>query len=308
MASPTPTVVKVTRCFGGRLVRFKHESKYLNCTMHFHVFEPAGASSSALAPTLLFLSGLTCTDENFPIKSGSQRYATEHGIAVVSPDTSPRGTELDAVADKSVTGNAWDFGVGAGFYVDATQEPWSKHFRMYSYITEELPAALAACAAAGLVHIDCSRMSISGHSMGGCGALQIAIKAARAGKPFKSVSAFAPISHPCEPGCSWGMKAFTGYLGAREQHEGDWSQYDPTHLIRSYPSTAPALSVLIDQGGADEFLAQGQLRGEEFVHAGAGKGNVQIQYRIQEGYDHGYYFVGTFIGEHIAWHAQALKA
>lgn len=292
---PAAVVVKTWRCFGGRLTRWKHESLALSCTMHFHVYEPPQASADAPAPVMYFLSGLTCTDENFPTKSGAQRAAAEHGIALVMPDTSPRGTPLDTLS------TSWDFGAGAGFYVDATASPWSQHYRMATYVREELPAVLRAAVSAGLLSLDVSRASISGHSMGGLGALSLALSSPVA---YRAVSALAPIAHPSHPACAWGQKALRGYLG---EDVSTWAAVDPTALARAY--TGPHLHILVDQGEEDDFLAAGQLRGEEFAAAAGAAGcPLTVTYTLRPGYDHSFYFVSSFIGAHIAHHAAALKA
>ena len=238
-------------------------------------------------PALFYLAGLTCTEETFPIKAGAQRYAAEHGIALISPDTSPRGA---GVPDESA---AWDFGVGAGFYVDATQEPWSKHYRMYSYVTQDLREAVLA-----ELPVNGDRLGIFGHSMGGHGALVLAL---RNPELYRSVSAFAPIAAPSR--CPWGVKAFSGYLG--DDREA-WKQYDASELVKSASAGRFAEGILIDQGLADQFLAE-QLYPEVFEAAAAEAGQ-KVMLRRHEGYDHGYYFISTFIGEHIAHHARVLRA
>ncbi|MBK6740247.1 MAG: S-formylglutathione hydrolase [Haliea sp.] len=270
------------KSFGGRQLRFSHASQVLNCGMHFSVYLPPAAEQGPV-PVLYWLSGLTCTDENFVQKAGAQQYAAEHGVAIVAPDTSPRG---DGVPDDPDA--AYDFGLGAGFYVNATQAPWSRHYRMYDYVVEELPALVCAN-----LPIDGARSGIFGHSMGGHGALTIALKnPAR----FRSVSAFAPICSPLQ--CPWGEKALGNYLGTDRQV---WRDYDTTELVRAAKHRLP---VLIDQGEADNFLAQ-QLKPELLEQACADV-NYPMTIRRQAGYDHSYFFIASFIGEHIAFHAQYL--
>lgn len=231
---------------------------------------------------------LTCTDENFITKAGAQKYAAENGVALVCPDTSPRGAGIAGETD------SWDFGAGAGFYLNATEDKWAGHYRMYDYITQELPRVLAAT----VPQLDVSRVSIMGHSMGGLGALVIGLRNAA---NYKSISAFAPICHPSA--CPWGNKAFSGYLGT---DKSAWAAYDPTDIVKALPSPAPGSEILIDQGSADDFLAQGQLLPDDFL-AAAGAAGVTVRYRLQDGYDHSYYFIATFIADHIAFHASHLK-
>ena len=270
------------KSFGGRQLRFSHASQVLNCGMHFSVYLPPAAEQGPV-PVLYWLSGLTCTDENFVQKAGAQQYAAEHGVAIVAPDTSPRG---DGVPDDPDA--AYDFGLGAGFYVNATQAPWSRHYRMYDYVVEELPALVCAN-----LPIDGARSGIFGHSMGGHGALTMALKnPAR----FRSVSAFAPICSPLQ--CPWGEKALGNYLGADRQV---WRDYDTTELVRAAKHRLP---VLIDQGEADNFLAQ-QLK-PELLEQACADANYPMTIRRQAGYDHSYFFIASFIGEHIAFHAQYL--
>jgi len=234
---------------------------------------------------LYYLSGLTCTQDNVTTKGGFQRYAAEHGIAVVCPDTSPRGAGYAGEDDD------YDFGTGAGFYVDATQEPWSAMYQMYSYVTAELPAVIATN-----FSIDTSRASIFGHSMGGHGALTIALKNP---EKYRSVSAFAPIVAPTQ--CPWGQKALTGYLGS---DEAGWAEYDATRLVQSGKSFEG--TILIDQGTADPFL-QEQLKPHLFEEA-CNKAGQSVDIRLQDGYDHSYYLMATFMEDHIIHHAKALKA
>jgi S-formylglutathione hydrolase len=269
-------------CFGGRQGFYRHQSAETGTPMRFAVYLPPQAQSGPV-PVLWFLSGLTCTEENFVVKAGAQRVAAELGIALISPDTSPRGEAVPGDPD-----NAYDFGLGAGFYLDATQAPWATHYRMYSYITQELPQVLAAH-----FPLDMSRQGITGHSMGGHGALTIALKNPAV---FRSVSAFAPIVAPSE--VPWGRKALGRYLG---EDTTAWADYDACALVRS-GKRAPL--VFIDQGEADKFLGE-QLRSELFADACASAGQP-VMLRMQAGYDHSYYFIASFIEDHLRWHAQAL--
>ena len=268
---------------GGYLNRYTHESSSCHCTMTFSVYLPPQAETAEV-PAVYWLSGLTCTDDNFRVKAGAQRYAAELGLALVIPDTSPRGEQVPDAADR------YDLGQGAGFYVNATQPPWSQHYHMYDYITRELPVLVEA----ELPLIPGLR-SISGHSMGGHGALICALK-----NPgmYQSVSAFAPICNPVA--CGWGEGCFGAYLGAdREQ----WQAWDATCLVAA---GAEAVPLLIDQGSGDEFLAE-QLHPQK-LEAVCTRRNIPITLRMQQGYDHSYHFIATFIGEHLVWHAQALQA
>lgn len=276
--------IGANKCFGGEQRRYRHRSGSLDCDMTFSVFVPPQASAQPV-PVLYWLSGLTCTDENFVFKAGAQQYAANHGIAIIAPDTSPRG---DDVADDPE--GAYDFGLGAGFYVNATQAAYASHYKMYDYICTELPAL-----AVNELPILADNSAISGHSMGGHGALTIAMK--NPGR-FKSVSAFAPICSPTRS--PWGQKALAGYLG---DDENQWRQYDASLLIAQAEERLP---LLIDQGSADDFLEE-QLKPELLVGA-AEQANYPLTYRLQEGYDHSYFFISTFIGEHIAFHAQHLLA
>jgi S-formylglutathione hydrolase len=270
------------RCFGGRQLRFSHASKALSCEMTFSIFLPPQAQAGKV-PLVYWLSGLTCTDENFVTKAGAQRYAAELGIAIVAPDTSPRG---EGVPDDPE--GAYDFGLGAGFYVNATQAPWREHYRMYDYIVDELPALVNA-----QFPVDGSRVGISGHSMGGHGALTIALK--NPGR-FRSVTAFAPICSPRN--CPWGEKALGHYLGPDRE---TWRDYDSTVLLASASEQLP---VLVDQGDADIFLAE-QLKTPLLEQACQATG-YPMTIRMQEGYDHSYFFIASFIGEHLAFHAGCL--
>lgn len=267
-------------CFGGWQDVYEHASTTLGCTMRFAVYLPAQAETAKL-PVLYWLSGLTCNEQNFITKAGAQRYAAEHGVILVAPDTSPRG---DDVADA----DGYDLGKGAGFYVDATQAPWATHYRMYDYVVNELPALIEA-----QFPVTGAR-AISGHSMGGHGALVIALK--NPGR-YRSVSAFSPIVAPSR--VPWGEKAFGAYLG---DDRTAWRAYDATALVGIATERLP---LLIDQGDADEFL-DGQLR-PHLLKAACEAAGHPIELRMQPGYDHSYYFIQSFIGEHIAHHAKALR-
>jgi len=268
-------------CFGGWQDVYRHRSTALGCDMQFAVYLPPQAAQRRL-PVLYWLSGLTCTEQNVITKAGAQRYAAEHGVILVAPDTSPRG---DAVADAE----GYDLGKGAGFYLNATQAPWAAHYRMYDYVVEELPALVEA-------HLPATAArSISGHSMGGHGALVIALR--NPGR-YRSVSAFSPIVAPSQ--VPWGEKAFTAYLGP---DRSTWAQWDASALVAGADERLP---LLVDQGEADEFLAT-QLQPQRLVEACAAAGHP-LQLRMQPGYDHSYYFIASFIGEHIAHHAEALAA
>ena len=268
-------------CFGGWQDVYRHRSEVLGCDMTVGVYVPPQAEQGP-CPVLYWLSGLTCTEQNFIAKAGAQRYAAEHGVILVAPDTSPRGED---VADAE----GYDLGKGAGFYVNATQAPWASHYRMYDYIVDELPAWVEADPMAS------DRRAISGHSMGGHGALTIALK--NPGR-YRSVSAFSPIVAPSQ--VPWGQKAFTAYLG---EDRDAWKAYDTVELIRDAKERLP---LLVDQGDADEFLA-GQLK-PELLQAAAAEAGHPLTLRLQPGYDHSYYFIASFIGDHIAHHAAALKA
>jgi S-formylglutathione hydrolase len=270
------------RCFQGLQQRFKHSSSTLNCEMHFSIYLPPQVSEHNV-PVLYWLSGLTCTDENFVQKAGAQRYAAEHGIAIVAPDTSPRGDNVPDDADE-----AYDFGLGAGFYVNATQQPWKQHYQMYDYITAELPLLVKENFA-----VDNNNASIMGHSMGGHGALTIALKNPGS---YRSVSAFAPIVSPST--VPWGEKALGNYLGDNKEL---WREHDSCELILGGCEHVP---MLVDQGEADDFLAV-QLK-TELLEAACDKMDYHATIRRQPGYDHSYFFISSFIGNHIAFHSQAL--
>lgn len=268
--------------FGGKQIRFKHQSAVLHCEMQFSVFLPP-QSAKYKVPVLYWLSGLTCTDENFSSKAGAQRIAAELGIALVIPDTSPRG---EGVPDDE--NGAYDFGLGAGFYVNATQAPFNQHYQMYDYIVNELPALVEA-------HLPVSELrSISGHSMGGHGALVIAL---RNSTRYQSVSAFSPIANPIN--CPWGIKALTGYLG---DDQTEWQQYDASVLLAQAKTVLP---MLVDQGTADNFYPE-QLRTQTLVDAAA-QADITVDIRLQQGYDHSYYFIASFMEEHLRFHARYLE-
>ena len=280
------TMKSSAKVFGGMLQRWTHASAVCNCEMTFSIYLPQKALEGAKVPALYWLSGLTCTDENFSGKSGFARAASAHGLAVVIPDTSPRGVTIEGADD------SWDFGSGAGFYVDATEEKWKRHYNMYSYIACELPSLVAATFGDKVSE----KKSISGHSMGGHGALTLFLKAPPG--TYKSVSAFAPICNPTN--CPWGVKAFTGYLGSVDAGNA----HDAVKLIESY--SGPSFPILVDQGAADNFLVGdvNQLQPESLAAACKAKG-LDLELRMQGGYDHSYYFISTFIDDHIAHHAKA---
>lgn len=268
------------RCHGGELLFCAHESAVCGGPMRFAVYLPPGVEGPA--PVLWWLSGLTCTEENFMIKAGAQAHAARLGLALVAPDTSPRQTGIPGEDD------GWDLGSGAGFYVDATAAPWSAHYRMESWLTGELPDVLA-----GALPLDLSRQSISGHSMGGHGALVLSLR--HPGR-YRSVSAFAPICSPTR--CPWGEKALSAYLG---EDRRAWAGYDASLLVAEAPR---GFELLVDQGLDDEFLVE-QLK-PELLEAACGAAGVELELRRQPGYDHSYYFIASFIGEHLDWHAARL--
>jgi S-formylglutathione hydrolase len=286
MATGALKEVSSAKCFGGLQKVFEHDSSELKCRMRFGVYLPPQVESEKV-PVLYWLSGLTCTEQNFVTKAGAQRVASSLGLLLVAPDTSPRGCNIEG-EDES-----WDFGTGAGFYVNATEEKWKNNYRMYSYVTSELPELIRTN-----FNVVPDKQSIFGHSMGGHGALICALKNPGA---YRSVSAFAPICNPVN--CPWGQKAFSGYLGPdREQ----WKAWDATELVKNYKG--PNFSyILIDQGKADSFLSAGQLLPENFV-ANAKEAGVPVILRMQEDYDHSYYFIASFVEDHIRHHAAALKS
>ena len=278
-------------CFGGEQRFYRHASHAVGLPMRFAVYLPpralAAESADRKVPALLYLAGLTCTEETFPTKAGAQRLAAELGLALITPDTSPRGAGVAGEAD------AWDFGVGAGFYLDATQAPWSTHWRMESYLLEELLPLVT-----NALPIDGARLGLFGHSMGGHGALTLALR--HPGR-FKSLSAFAPICAPTR--CPWGEKAFTGYLGP---DRSSWGQHDATVLMENQPLAPYPGGILIDQGLEDKFLAD-QLHPHLFEAACSAIGQP-LTLRRHAGYDHGYYFIQSFIDDHLRHHAQQLGA
>lgn len=278
MAS-TLELLEEHRMFGGWQQRWRHQSAVLNCPMTFSIFLP-NPKGDMPPPAVWFLAGLTCTDENFSTKSGAQRVAAELGLVLIMPDTSPRG---EAVAND----DAYDLGQGAGFYLNATQAPWSAHYRMFDYLSQELPALIADNFTVS------ERQSIMGHSMGGHGALMLAL---RLGNRFASASAFAPIVNPSE--VPWGQKAFSAYLG---EDRAAWHDYDSCALMRDVQERLP---ILIDQGDSDQFLAD-QLQPER-LDVVAKEVGFPLTLRVQPGYDHSYYFIATFVEDHLRFHAQHL--
>lgn len=282
MTVPALTNVSEAKAFGGKQFVYSHASAETGTDMRFAVYLPP-AAETAKVPVLWYLSGLTCTEENFTVKAGAQRDAAELGIALIAPDTSPRG---DSVPDDP--DGAYDFGLGAGFYVDATEAPWAANYRMRSYIEKELPALVEQA-----LPLDMTRQAITGHSMGGHGALTIAL---RNPDRFKSVSAFAPISSPIN--CPWGEKALGGYIGP---DKADWRQYDACALIED---GARVPEILVDQGLADGFL-EGQLK-PELLEAACDSSDIGLTMRRQDGYDHSYYFIASFMPDHMRWHAERL--
>ena len=275
--------VSANAMFGGKQLKLKHHSSSLNCEMIFSVYLPPQADSVNV-PVIYWLSGLTCTDDNFVQKAGAQQYAAEAGVAIVCPDTSPRGEHIPDDPE-----GAYDFGLGAGFYVNATQAPWSEHYHMYDYVTQELPQLLAGSD----LPLDTDNCSIMGHSMGGHGALTIALK--NAGK-YKAVSAFSPICSPLN--CPWGEKALGNYIGENKE---DWAQYDACALIAG---AEEKLHILVDQGQNDDFLS-GQLK-PQLLQQACQDANHPLTLRYQAGYDHSYFFIATFIEDHITHDAAAL--
>ncbi|HUG97575.1 MAG TPA: S-formylglutathione hydrolase [Gammaproteobacteria bacterium] len=273
------------RCFGGTVGYFRHHSAVNDCEMRFAVYTPPAASRGRV-PVVTWLAGLTCTEETFMIKAGAQRAAAELGLMLVAPDTSPRGAAVPDAED-----GAWELGLGAGFYVDATERPWSHNYRMHSYVAAELPEIIAAAFSA-----DMGRQGICGHSMGGHGALVMGL---RYPDVYRSVSAFAPIAAPSR--CPWGRKAFTAYLGA---DPGAWADWDATELVRRSGDLRGRATILIDQGLDDQFLAA-QLYPEAFEAACAEAGQA-LELRRHAGYDHGYFFIATFIEDHLRHHAKRL--
>jgi S-formylglutathione hydrolase len=280
----TLTIINDWKCCGGRQQVVRHESTTCGVPMQFSIFLPPGydTADGDNPPVLYFLSGLTCTWANVTEKGGFQRAAAEMGVAVVCPDTSPRGEDIHDADDR------WDLGTGAGFYVDADNEPWSAHYKMYSYVVDELPALLDEH-----FDVDTSRQSVTGHSMGGHGALVVGLR--NPGK-YKSISAFSPVVAPSQ--VQWGQDAFEAYLSSRE----DWSQYDATELVREH--ARDDITIHIEQGTADSFL-EDQLKPELFVDACAEAGQP-VKLNRREGYDHSYYFISSFLPQHVELHAKAL--
>lgn len=273
-------VLSKAKVCGGWHKQYSHSSSRLNCDMRFAIFLPPNATADSPVPVLYWLSGLTCTDENFMQKAGAFAKAADLGIAIVAPDTSPRG---DDVADD----DGYDLGKGAGFYLNATQAPWSAHYHMYDYIVDELPTLIEQ-------HFPVTKVKcISGHSMGGHGALTIGLKNQNS---YRAISAFSPITNPIN--CPWGQKAFTHYLGSNKEL---WLDYDACELLKKQASSLP---ILVDQGDADGFLAE-QLKPENLLDA-AKQSNTEITLRMQSGYDHSYYFIQSFINEHLDFHCTHL--
>ena len=284
-------LVKSQKTFGGFTNVYEHDSNATGTKMTISIFlPPASTDAGTKLPVVYWLSGLTCSHLNFIEKAGAQRVAAELGLVLVCPDTSPRG-------HPSIEGenDSYDFGSAAGFYVDATTDAWKVNYNMYTYVTKELPTVVQ-----GNLPVDGTRASIFGHSMGGHGALSLGLK-----NPgmFKSVSAFAPICNPCE--CPWGQKAFTGYFGA--DNKSMWEAHDSTHLVKDFKSaTGAPLKILCDQGTADNFFTDGQLLPEAFVAASTQNKDVEVTMRMQEGYDHSYFFISSFVEDHLRFHAQEL--
>ncbi|MDO6776032.1 S-formylglutathione hydrolase [Shewanella sp. 3_MG-2023] len=273
--------ISSNKMFGGWLKQYSHHSDTLNCQMRFAIYLPPQAASQKV-PVLYWLSGLTCTDENVMQKSGVQRVAAELGIAIVAPDTSPRG---ENVADDA--NGAYDFGLGAGFYLNATQAPFNTHYQMYDYVVKELPAFIEQ-------HFPVTSMrSISGHSMGGHGAITIGLKNPQ---QYQSISAFSPICNPIN--CPWGQKAFNGYLGSDQT---SWAEYDSSELMKNSMVKVP---MLVDQGTEDNFLVE-QLKPESLIEAAKAQ-QYPLTLRMQEGYDHSYFFISSFIEDHLRFHAKYL--
>ena len=271
-----------TKCFGGTVGFYRHQSEDTNCAMQFSVYQPPGEGPF---PVLTWLSGLTCTEENFQIKSGIHRLAAEQGFLIVNPDTSPRGCGIEGEDDN------WDFGSGAGFYLNATQPPWDKNYRMYSYVVGDFQSAIFTNFPG--IH---DKQGIFGHSMGGHGAISIGLKHPEI---YKSISAFAPICAPSS--CPWGQNAFNNYLGSKQ---ADWADYDSSKLLTNIANAATRTEILIDQGLDDDWL-ENELHPHLLEQAAAESG-YPLQVRRQQGYDHGYYFISTFLGDHLQHHASYL--
>lgn len=281
-----PELLSEHACFGGAQRFYQHNSREIGLPMRFSVFLPPQASAAkpeGKLPALVYLAGLTCNEETFMVKAGAQRLAAELGLALIAPDTSPRGANVPGEADN------WDFGTGAGFYLDASQAPWSRHYRMESYLTDELLPLLTSA-----LPLDAGRIGICGHSMGGHGALTLAL---RHPGLFNSVSAFAPVCAPSQ--CPWGRKAFTGYLGAGES---GWFEHDATALMNGRASAPFPGGILIDQGLADQFLAT-QLH-PHLLEAACAAAGQPLTLRRHAGYDHSYYFIATFMADHLKHHVR----
>lgn len=272
--------LSVNKSFGGWHKQYSHHSKALNCTMRFAIFLPPAAAEGEKVPVLYWLSGLTCSDENFMQKAGAQRLAAELGIAIVAPDTSPRGEDV-------ANDDGYDLGQGAGFYVNATQAPWNRHYHMYDYVVNELPELIEATFPVS------TKRAISGHSMGGHGALTLGLLNP---ERYTSISAFSPINNPMN--CPWGQKAFTAYLGKDQEA---WRQHDASELMRKATNKVPAK---VDQGGSDDFLVE-QLK-PETLEAAAKVSDYPLELNIRDGYDHSYYFIASFIEDHLRFHADHL--
>ncbi len=275
-------IINEQRCFGGVQGVYRHQSEVTATPMPFSVFVPQNNDRERL-PILWFLSGLTCTEENFTVKAGAQQFAAKYGLVLVAPDTSPRGAGIAGEDD------AYDFGSGAGFYVDATRSPWDANYQMYSYLTRELSALVV-----DNFPVNPDRQGITGHSMGGHGALTIGLKNS---DTYQSVSAFAPICSPMN--CPWGEKALSGYLG---EDQSAWLEYDTIALIQSGRSSG---EILVDQGGSDDFL-ENQLK-PQLLEQACAEYKQPLNLRIQPGYDHSYFFIASFIADHIEFHANRLK-
>ena len=278
--------ISAYRCFGGTVGLFRHDAASTGCAMRFAVFTPPAAADGPV-PVLYCLAGLTCTEETFMIKAGAQRVAAELGLMLVAPDTSPRGLQLPGESDH------WDFGAGAGFYLDATEPPWSAHYRMYTYVTQELRALIETHFPA-----DPRRTGILGHSMGGHGALTLGLR-----NPgiYRSISAIAPICAPRR--CPWGRKALGGYLG---EDQGQWADYDATELAARVPDAPSRPPILVDQGLADPYLAE-QLR-PQLLEEACRRSGLKLRLRQHAGYDHGYYFIAGVIEDHLRHHLRILGA
>ncbi len=279
------TLLSEHACFGGTQSFYEHASAQIGLPMRFAVYLPPAAKQGAV-PAVIYLAGLTCNEETFASKAGAQRVASALGLALIAPDTSPRKTDVPGQAD------SWDFGVAAGFYLDATQPPWAEHWRMESYLMKELLGQIGQ-----QLPIDTHLLGIMGHSMGGHGALTLALRHAQV---FRSVSAFAPICAPIQ--CPWGRKAFSGYLGS---DEALWQQHDATQLLLARGKALLRTSILIDQGLSDKFLVE-QLHPHLFEAACKQVGQ-ELHLRFHESYDHGYYFVSSFIESHLRHHAEILQ-